>query len=47
MQDEFLVSALIEEEICSPDPWDEKRREVLSAIDICSEDAMVERARVS
>ena len=38
----FVVSALIEEEMCSDDPWDEKRREACLPLEF----ALVGRARV-
>ena len=45
VQDQFVVSALIQEEICIHDQHGMKRS--LSSTGICSEDALVGRARVS
>ena len=42
-----MVSALIEEEICSQDAWDEKGRAAGLPLDFVMGDALVGRARVS
>ena len=39
-----ISAVCLEEEICSEEPWDEKRS--LSARAMCSENALVGRARV-